>query len=304
MKSRYRCLLIICLVCAVALVISGCKGDEAIVKLKYVVPNDMYDYDACFISFDANGGSCDTRSIIVFRGGKYGELPVGELDGCDFIGWFTERNGGEQINSDSILAADATDCTLYAKYKSRPGQWNNDGNSIRYTDDEGKGVKNSWRLIDDYWYRFDDSGEAVTGWYESGSRKYYFEHDGKLATGFRRFDGNWYYFTEYPFGSMTTGWTWINNKWYFFDEEGKRHTGWIKANGLWYYTNKSGVMQTDWQEINGVTYYFDEVTGKMYTGWSKIKGNIYYFDDNGALVRDTYVGDKYLNGEGILEDRK
>ena len=68
------------------------------------------------ITFDANGGTCGTAGKNVKYGTNYGELPVPVRDGCDFIGWYTEKDGGNQV-FDRTMVSTLSDHTVYAHWK-------------------------------------------------------------------------------------------------------------------------------------------------------------------------------------------
>lgn len=60
-----------------------------------------------------------------------------------------------------------------------------------------------WQLIRDRWYRFDQNGYMVTGWFQDG-------------------DGNWYYLNpvdDGTLGMMRTGWQVIDGKNYYFNPQ-------------------------------------------------------------------------------------
>ena len=68
------------------------------------------------VTFDANGGSPTTvRSFEV--GSVLGTLPVPERNAWDFVGWFTERNGGTQIDGTEVINEDVT---FYAHWVQLP----------------------------------------------------------------------------------------------------------------------------------------------------------------------------------------
>lgn len=69
------------------------------------------------ITFDANGGSCDTTSVRTDLDGKIIALPEASRDGYTFRGWFTVASGGEQVNVDKVYSADTT---LYAQWEKIP----------------------------------------------------------------------------------------------------------------------------------------------------------------------------------------
>ena len=66
------------------------------------------------ITFDANGGTVSLDSLTCSAATPCGDLPMAQREGHDFIGWFTERDGGVQIFPESIVKFD---CTLYAHYE-------------------------------------------------------------------------------------------------------------------------------------------------------------------------------------------
>jgi uncharacterized repeat protein (TIGR02543 family) len=68
------------------------------------------------VSFDGNGGSIEEEPHTVKQGLSYGELPVPVRDGYLFDGWYTQPEGGEEINCDSIVSLGESH-TLYARWK-------------------------------------------------------------------------------------------------------------------------------------------------------------------------------------------
>lgn len=68
------------------------------------------------VTFDAYGGNVDTKSKTVIYGEQYGELPVPTRTGYTFYGWFTTKENGDQITSDTVVAITA-DQTLYAAWR-------------------------------------------------------------------------------------------------------------------------------------------------------------------------------------------
>ncbi len=68
------------------------------------------------VTLNPNGGTCDSASVSVIQGQRYGYLPVPALEGYTFRGWFTAAEGGEQITEATVVTADA-DHTLYAQWE-------------------------------------------------------------------------------------------------------------------------------------------------------------------------------------------
>lgn len=55
------------------------------------------------VTFDPNGGTCQTTSQRVVAGNKYGMLPVPERTGYTFTGWYTEKDGGTLVTSTTTV---------------------------------------------------------------------------------------------------------------------------------------------------------------------------------------------------------
>ena len=64
------------------------------------------------ITLDANGGVCDTASLT--SNGEAVKLPAATKEGYTFLGWFTQKEGGEKFTTDYVPAGDVT---LYAQYE-------------------------------------------------------------------------------------------------------------------------------------------------------------------------------------------
>lgn len=60
------------------------------------------------VMFDANGGTTDTPSKEVGNGEVIGELPLAERTGYNFIGWYSEADGGDQITPEYLVNDDVT----------------------------------------------------------------------------------------------------------------------------------------------------------------------------------------------------
>lgn len=69
------------------------------------------------ITFNANGGACDTASARTDLDGKIATLPEASRDGYTFRGWFTAASGGEQVTTETVYSADTT---LYAQWEKIP----------------------------------------------------------------------------------------------------------------------------------------------------------------------------------------
>ena len=68
------------------------------------------------VTFDANGGTVETKPQTVTYGSAYRELPMpATREGYTFVGWFTEQNGGTKVMADTKVTT-AEDHTLYAHW--------------------------------------------------------------------------------------------------------------------------------------------------------------------------------------------
>jgi uncharacterized repeat protein (TIGR02543 family) len=85
------------------------------------------------VTFDANGGSVDTTSKVIYCDGTYGTLPTPTLEYHDFAGWFTASNGGTQKTAATAANTTPTAETLYAHWTRRTftlGYDVNGGNAV------------------------------------------------------------------------------------------------------------------------------------------------------------------------------
>ncbi len=76
-------------------------------------PFTVYKNGEVTVTFDANGGQCDTTSLDITSGETVSALPTPTRDGYDFLGWFDE-NGGEFTAETAVTA----DITVTAKWTS------------------------------------------------------------------------------------------------------------------------------------------------------------------------------------------
>ena len=76
-------------------------------------PFTVYKNGEVTVTFDANGGQCDTTSLDITSGEMISALPTPIREGFDFLGWFDE-NGGELTAETAVTA----DITVTAKWTS------------------------------------------------------------------------------------------------------------------------------------------------------------------------------------------
>jgi len=86
-------------------------------------------YTKYTVTFDALGGSCSTTSKTITYGSTYGTLPTPTATNHIFKGWWTEKSGGSQIASSTVVTTTGNR-TLYAR-------WDTTANLIIYNETKG-----------------------------------------------------------------------------------------------------------------------------------------------------------------------
>ena len=134
-------------------------------------------------------------------------------------------------------------------------------------------------------------GKTVTGWQTIDGKTYYFKN-GKYFD-FKKIDNDYYYFNN--MGEMQTGWQYIDSVYRYFNSDGKMARATIVDNK---YVDDDGKLVTN-QFVNykGDTYYV-QYDGNIVTGLYNVDFVDYYFDEDGKMVKDTFIGDKYFNHDG------
>ena len=70
------------------------------------------------VTFNANGGSVSTASATT-KDGKLESLPTPTYDGYTFLGWYTQKDGGEKVTTDTVFTKDTT---IYAHWQKQAAQ--------------------------------------------------------------------------------------------------------------------------------------------------------------------------------------
>ena len=68
------------------------------------------------VTLDPNGGTVSPSSIVYEEGSMYGSLPEAQQNGKKFLGWFTSKSGGTNVNEGQTVSN--KDHTLYAHWVS------------------------------------------------------------------------------------------------------------------------------------------------------------------------------------------
>ena len=122
------------------------------------------------ITFDANGGSVSPSSAQT-KNGKLESLPTPTRGGYDFLGWYTQKDGGEKVITDTVFTKDTT---IYAHWQKQAAQeytvtFDANGGSVNpssATTKDGKleSLPTPTRGGYDFlgWYTQKDGGDKVT----------------------------------------------------------------------------------------------------------------------------------------------
>ncbi len=173
-----------------------------------------------------------------------------------------------------------------------------DINGATYYFKEGGYMAISWQVIDGADYFFTGSGAmAKNQW--SGS--YYLGADGKMMTN------AWvdFYYVGAN-GVYQNGWLKLDEGWYYLGTNGVLQFGWFQVGNTWYFGDTDPdegsvgiILESTLVEIDGVTYFFKE-GGAMAIGWVLLDGAYSYFNGSGAMVTSAWVGNYYLNEDGVM----
>ena len=116
------------------------------------------------VTFDANGGSVSPASATT-KDGKLESLPIPTNDGYDFLGWYTQKDGGDEVTNNTVFT---NDITIYAHWQKQAAQ------EYTVTFDANGGTINSG-VITSYTYGVGATlptdvtreGYTFAGWYAS-----------------------------------------------------------------------------------------------------------------------------------------
>ena len=162
---------------------------------------------------------------------------------------------------------------------------------------------NSQVQIDGSFYRFNDAGGVIQGWFQEPSTGLYYYYEPAAHIGwFQDTNGAWYYFNNE--GEMLTNTTtpdgyWVGSNGVWDGSRGSNHrysssssrtsvyhnsgngnhdvsdkiqkSGWYESNGNFYYLKNGYAIAEEWKKVNGHWYYFDE-DGVMLTEWQELEG--------------------------------
>ena len=206
--------------------------------------------------------------------------------------------GREDQNGHGSANLKGTDTIYLDVVSTKKNGWMQDSTGWWYRNADGTYPVNQWQLIDNKWYHFDRNGYMQIGWLQLGNTWYYLNTDGGMVTGWQMIGGSEYYFVES--GEMSVGWRSIDGTYYYFVPSGAMATGWVQSGASWYYMDPTtGKMATGFVSVKGATYYMN-ASGAMLTGWFQIGGKWYYAEASGAIAKKGWVGNYYLDKDGVM----
>ena len=145
-------------------------GDEVTTDTVFTNDTTIYAHwseqaaQAYTVTLNANGGSVSPASATT-TDGKLESLPTPTYDGYDFLGWYTQKDGGEKVTTDTVFTKDTT---IYAHWQKQAAQ------AYTVTFDANGGTINSG-VITSYTYGVGATlptdvtreGYTFAGWYAS-----------------------------------------------------------------------------------------------------------------------------------------
>ena len=122
------------------------------------------------VTLHANGGSVSPASMTTGADGKLASLPTPTRSSYSFNGWYTEKNGGTKVTTDTVFSANTT---VYAHWTYTGGYYPPAYYTLTFETNGGEKlspVSGSYNaLIDLSKYAPKRSGYAFTGWYSERS---------------------------------------------------------------------------------------------------------------------------------------
>ncbi|KRM83375.1 hypothetical protein FC25_GL001500 [Ligilactobacillus ruminis DSM 20403 = NBRC 102161] len=148
------------------------------------------------------------------------------------------------------------------------------------------------------YYRTDENGHLVKGWYKKYYSWYYYDNNGVRVSGYRPINGKGYYFYFDYDGQMIDDdkahifdgvFYYINGSGIVLKRQAITKDEWVRVGNDWYYVKNSHggeFLSDETATLGGRTYHFDR-DGKMSKNCSVIdyyQNMLYYYGSDGALV--------------------
>lgn len=100
---------------------------------------------------------------------------------------------------------------------------------------------------------------------------------------------------------VKNSWCMINKSVYYFDKKGYVKTGSFTYSGRHYYADAKGrIYINKLLKIGSKTYYYGVNGSRVWGMWKTINGKCYYFNRVGVMVKNSWVGNRYVGKNGAL----
>ena len=229
-----------------------------------------------FVSFDANGGTCDVTGQNVVYSENYNDLPTPSRDGYIFAGWYTDKSTGDKVSNDTKVTTDA-DHTLYAHWKVNANGLHDYGDGLRY-------------------YKNGDIDTSYTGFVTYEGKQYFVKDGSADSNGVVEYNG-YLYMTS--LGALVTDFNsfyGLNRELYAFRNGvcDLKETGLYENDGHFFYISNGALERsTLLTEYNGSWYYVENgMVVSDYTGLFNYMG-VWYYIQNGKVNFDATTLCKY-----------
>ena len=266
--------------------------------------NELKRIDGKYYGFDKNGYML-TGIQYVADGIHYfkdnGEMMSSEWYRVSAENWAWIDYFGERYTYHNNVDNKRYRLNKYSYWTGQPPRdsyWTQDSAGWHFVYELGL-VRSELTEIDRKVYLFDENGTMLTDWQQVDGSWMYFGADGAMRQ--EEWIGN--YWVDF-YGKMATN-SWVDNGKYYVGADGAWIPGygkpqWKKDAYGWWYDNGDGTYpKGDFKTIGGETYYFDW-NGYMLTGWQYILKEWHFFKPSGAMKRNEWEGDYWLDASGFM----
>ena len=242
-----------------------------------------------FVSFDANGGTCDVTGQNVVYSENYNDLPTPSRDGYIFTGWYTDKSTGDKVSNDTKVTTDA-DHTLYAHWKVNANGLHDYGNGLKY-------------------YKNGDIDTSYTGFVTYEGKQYFIKNGSADSNGIVEYNGSWWYVKNGVVDFKATTLCKYNGTWYYVKNGAVnfKATTLCKYNGTWYYVKNGAVnfkattlckYAGTWWYVKGGVLNTDTTLCKYGNNWYAVSGGKAAWGYSGYLG---YNGGRYHVVNGVVK---
>ena len=159
-------------------------------------------------------------------------------------------------------------------------------------------VKDSWKLINNKWFRYDKDGNIMKdSWFKENRNWYYLESNGSMSNSkWVLVSGNWYYANAGGRISQNE-WVLVDGRWYYANASGRiSESEWVLVGERWYYANASGrISQNEWVLVDGEWYYANASGRIVSNEWFIVDKKWYYAEDDGHIAQGKLLKIKNIN---------